>query len=45
LKCFAEENDFLRSELSKERREAEKLRKHIEMANIRCDMVYEEIVR
>jgi hypothetical protein len=39
------ENDFLRSELSKERRETEKFRKHTEIANIRCDMVYQEMVR
>jgi hypothetical protein len=39
------ETDFLRSELAKERREQEITRKQLEMANMRCDLIFQEMLK
>ncbi len=40
LEMLKKEAEFLRGELVKERREGEISRKHLEMSNMKCDLIF-----
>jgi len=39
------ETEFLRIEIAKERRDSEILRKRLEMSNMKCDLIFQEMFR
>ena len=45
LEMLKKEAEFLRGEVAKERRDAEIMRKRLEMSNMRCDLIFQEMFR
>ena len=45
LEMLKKETEFLRTEIAKERRESEIVRKRLEMSNMKCDLIFQEMFK
>jgi hypothetical protein len=45
MEMLRKEAEYLRGEVAKERREGEMLRRQVEMSNMKCDLIFQEMLR